>query len=106
MRLPAQLNSEPSIKEVNQEEPPREFSASSRDSSGYTFHPKWGYKEKPTAKPRPSQIDAQSPRVSVTVNKIIMDELGKEIGTQRVGNFLQVLLKDWILSKTKAESGR
>lgn len=100
-RFLAQLDNELSIKRVGG------LSASASDSSsGYTFHPRYGYKEKQPKKPRPSQADAQSPRVSVTVNKTVMDELGREIGTVRVGNFLQVLLKDWILEKMKERNGQ
>jgi len=107
MKLFAQLNTELSIKGIEgrslSASPPPP--ASSDSSTGYTFHPKWGYKEKKPKRPRPHQADAQSSRVSVTVNKNVMDELGKEIGTMRVGTFLQVLLKDWILGKTKERSG-
>ena len=71
-------------------------------SAMYSYHPKYGFREKkqPT---RPVQGDVESPRVSVTVNKNIMDVLSKEIGTTRVGVVLGILLQDWVTEKRKTQ---
>jgi hypothetical protein len=104
MRQHAQLNSELSMNSLESKESAGEVRLSmSPASTGYTYHPKWGYREKKERKPVP-QTDAPPPHVSVTVNKTIMDALGKETGTKRVGVFLQVLLRDWVEQKRKGHT--
>src|SRR5271169_6253326 len=75
MMLNAHADSQPSIGDCTR--------MNDRDSFGLTFHPKYGYRDKKAKKPNKATDDLPL-KVSITVNKEIMDALSVEIGVERV----------------------